>query len=294
MVNLGPQLVQLMNGYAKRLSAGSASSARHSSQVALSAETSARRRPVWSLATIENPRAPLGAMAAAVTRSTRASGGGCASSRPRNSLTPAAEPSTSANTPSTSLPTHPASPSRVASEYTKGRKPTPCTTPSTRIDARTMLVTRPVSRFRPGPANDPPRTAAAGVRGWAAESLCVIGSDGCGLPFMRDFAARAVMPLLAPVNQAPPMRGREETYMKIRHWPAAPAAIVAALLLAGCGGGSGPAATASAGPPPDPAALGKQVKSAMAKAASVHISASLTRGGDNVSLDMTMTRSGDM
>jgi len=82
--------------------------------------------------------------------------------------------------------------------------------------------------------------------------------------------------------------------MKIRHWPAAPAAIVAALLLAGCGGGSGPAATASAGPPPDPAALGKQVKSAMAKAASVHISASLTRGGDNVSLDMTMTRSGDM
>src|SRR5215831_19331431 len=202
MVNLGPQLVQLMNGYAKRLSAGSASSARHSSQVALSAETSARRRPVWSLATIENPRARLGAMAAAVTRSTRASGGGCASSRPRNSLTPAAEPSTSANTPSTSLPTHPASPSRVASEYTKGRKPTPCTTPSTRMDARTMLITRPVSRFRRQPARDRPRTAAAGVRGWAAGSLCVIGSYGCGLPFMRDFAARAVMPPLAPVDPA--------------------------------------------------------------------------------------------
>src|SRR4029453_10177444 len=50
-------------------------------------------------------------------------------SKPRNSFTPEAGPSTSANTPSTSLPTHPASPSRVASENTKGRKPTPCTTP---------------------------------------------------------------------------------------------------------------------------------------------------------------------
>jgi len=91
------------------------------------------------------------------------------------------------------------------------------------------------------------------------------------------------------------MRGREETFMKIRHLPAAPAAIVAALLVAGCGGGGpGPAATASAGPPPNVAALPKQVRSAMTKAASVHISAALTQGGDDVSLDMTMTRSGDM
>ena len=98
-------------------------------------------------------------MAAAVTRSTRASGGAWASSRPRNSLTHAALPSTSANTPSTSLPTHPASPSRVAREYTKGRKPTPCTTPSTRTDARTLLVTRPVCRPSP-PASGRPAGAA--------------------------------------------------------------------------------------------------------------------------------------
>ena len=97
---------------------------------------------MWSLATIANPGVPLGAMAAAITRSTRASGGACVSSRPRNSPTRAAGPSTSANTPSTSLPTHPARPSRVAREYTNGRKPTPCTTPSTRTDARTMLATR--------------------------------------------------------------------------------------------------------------------------------------------------------
>src|SRR6266487_1212985 len=141
MVNRGPQLVQLMNGYPNRRSAGSASSARQSSQVALSAETSARRRPVWSLAAIANPAAPVGTIAAAVTRSTRASGGACVSSSPRNCSTHAAAPSTSAKTPSTSLPTHPARPSRVAREYTKGRKPTPCTTPSTRTDARTMVLT---------------------------------------------------------------------------------------------------------------------------------------------------------
>src|ERR1035438_4077905 len=60
MVNLGPQFVQLMNGYPNRRSSGSASSARQSAQVALSAETSARRRPDRSLATIENPVAPPG------------------------------------------------------------------------------------------------------------------------------------------------------------------------------------------------------------------------------------------
>src|SRR5215831_7114015 len=83
--------------------------------------------------------------------------------------------------------------------------------------------------------------------------------------------------------------------MKIQHWPAAAVVVVSALFVAGCGGGgSGPAGTASAGPPPDPAALGKQVESAVKKAASVHISAALKQGGDNISLNMTMTRSGDM
>ena len=46
MVNRGPQLVQLMNGYPWRRSAGSASSRRQSAQVAVSAETRVRRSPV--------------------------------------------------------------------------------------------------------------------------------------------------------------------------------------------------------------------------------------------------------
>jgi hypothetical protein len=40
-------------------------------------------------------------------------------------------PCAAANTPAASLPTNPVSPSSVASRYTNGRKPTPCTTPVT-------------------------------------------------------------------------------------------------------------------------------------------------------------------
>ena len=58
MVNLGPQLVQLMNGYLWRRSAGSASSRRQSAQVAVSADTRVRRSPVWaSLAAMTNSAA---------------------------------------------------------------------------------------------------------------------------------------------------------------------------------------------------------------------------------------------
>ena len=45
MVNRGPQLVQLMNGYLWRRSAGSDSSRRQSAQVAVSADTRVRRSP---------------------------------------------------------------------------------------------------------------------------------------------------------------------------------------------------------------------------------------------------------
>ena len=93
--------------------------------------------------------------------------------------------------------------------------------------------------------------------------------------------------------------------MKALRWPAGSAAVVAAVLLvAGCsGGGSGTATTggsspasvsASAGPPPDTATLRQQVKSAMAKATSVHILAVVSQGGPKVSVNMSMTRSGDM
>jgi hypothetical protein len=92
--------------------------------------------------------------------------------------------------------------------------------------------------------------------------------------------------------------------MKALRWSAGSAAVVAVLLVAGCSGGGSPAATtggsspasvsASAGPPPDAAALPKQVKTAMKNATSFHIAAVVTQGGSKVSVNMSMTRSGDM
>ena len=92
--------------------------------------------------------------------------------------------------------------------------------------------------------------------------------------------------------------------MKALRWSAGSAAVVAALLVAGCSGGSSGTATtggsspasvaASAGPPPDAAALGRQVKSATAKATSFHILAVLTQGGSKISMNMSTTRSGEM
>src|SRR5579862_2961626 len=141
MVNLGPQLVQLMNGYPYRRSAGSASSRRQSAHVTLSAETRVRRGPADPLAAMANDADPLGVRGAVVIRSILASGGASRSSRTRNSLTAAGAPSTSTNTPSVSLPTCPPSPRPVASVYTNGRKPTPWTMPSTRIAVRITAVT---------------------------------------------------------------------------------------------------------------------------------------------------------
>ena len=141
MVNRGPQLVQLMNGYSCRRSAGSLSSRRQSAQVAVSADTRVRRSPEpASLAAMTNSADRRGVTAVVVTRSILASGGASRSSLRRNSLTAAAGPSISANTPSRSLPTSPVRPRPVASAYTNGRKPTPCTTPSTRTAVRTVLI----------------------------------------------------------------------------------------------------------------------------------------------------------
>ena len=92
--------------------------------------------------------------------------------------------------------------------------------------------------------------------------------------------------------------------MKAWRWTAGSAAVLAVLVVAGCSGGSSGTATtggsspasvsASAGPPPDSAALRQQVKMAMAKATSVHISAVVSQGGSKVSVNMSMTLSGDM
>jgi len=88
-----------------------------------------------------NEAAPVGGTALLVTRSILASGGASRCSTSRNSLTAASGPSTSMNTPSTSLPTNPLRPRPVAAVYTNGRKPTPWTIPSTRIAVRISSVT---------------------------------------------------------------------------------------------------------------------------------------------------------
>jgi hypothetical protein len=92
--------------------------------------------------------------------------------------------------------------------------------------------------------------------------------------------------------------------MKALRWLGGSAAVVAVLLVAGCSGGSSGTATtggsspagvaAFAGPPPDPAALGRQVRSATAKATSFHVLAVVTEGGSKISMNMSMTRSGEM
>src|SRR5215218_9448175 len=140
MVNRGPQLVQLMNGYRWRRSAGSASSRRQSAQVAVSGETSVWRSPPARLSAIANPDAPVGSSGVAVTRSITARGGASAASASRNRSTVSAAPSTSTNTPPASLPTSPASPSRPARACTNGRNPTPCTIPSTRTRVRVSVI----------------------------------------------------------------------------------------------------------------------------------------------------------
>ena len=113
-VKRGPQLVQLMKGCRYRRSAGSASSARQASQVAMSGETSVRPGPCrdgW----MTNSVPPRQGICCAVTVSTWARTGASGPSRRRNSATTGAAPSTSTITPSAALPTDPDRPSSRAS-----------------------------------------------------------------------------------------------------------------------------------------------------------------------------------
>ncbi|HEY6279657.1 MAG TPA: hypothetical protein VIX86_25390 [Streptosporangiaceae bacterium] len=96
--------------------------------------------------------------------------------------------------------------------------------------------------------------------------------------------------------------------MKFPSWSAAPVAAVATVLLvAACGPGSSssatgtisasagvstPTAQAPVGKPP--ANLAKLVNSAVAKATSVHLAASVAQGGKQVSMSVSMTPSGGM
>src|SRR5215211_5300146 len=162
MVNRGPQLVQLMNGYRWRRSAGSASSRGQSAQVAVSGETRVWRSPPARLGAIANPDAPVGSSGVAVTRSITARGGASAASASRNRSTVSAAPSTSTNTPPASLPTSP------ARACTNGRNPTPCTIPSTRTRVRVSPITPAAYdglHGRRGADPGHPRPGASLVRG---------------------------------------------------------------------------------------------------------------------------------
>jgi hypothetical protein len=75
MVNRGPQWVQLMKGWPKRRSAGSASSARQAAHVDVSGEIRVCRCVPVRLATMVKARSPRGATGSVVTRSITASGG---------------------------------------------------------------------------------------------------------------------------------------------------------------------------------------------------------------------------
>jgi hypothetical protein len=97
--------------------------------------------------------------------------------------------------------------------------------------------------------------------------------------------------------------------MKIRHWGAVVAAIMATLLVAACGGGSSGAASTprpsgggstvsgaptAVGSPPAAATLVRQVNSAVTNARNVHITATVTQGGSTVGLNVNLTRSNEM
>jgi hypothetical protein len=97
--------------------------------------------------------------------------------------------------------------------------------------------------------------------------------------------------------------------VKILRWWAGPTAVVVTMLLAACGtAGSGKtsappssaspstasSAPASAGPPPDVATLARQVNAAVAKATSVHLTATGTQGRNSVGVNLSLTRSNDM
>src|SRR6185437_1555029 len=111
-----------------------------------------------SLATIRNllPQAASSARSTTETELIRASGGACRHSRCANSPTRAESPCTSAKTAPESLPTNPARPSSPAMRCTKGRKPTPWTTPVTVKRCRTGITAsiRGASVISAGPLHE--------------------------------------------------------------------------------------------------------------------------------------------
>lgn len=74
--------------------------------------------------------------------------------------------------------------------------------------------------------------------------------------------------------------------MRTARWVALPAALAISLAVAACGGSSGSSSAA----PPSPAALSKDVQSAVQQAKSVHINGTVNQNGKQLHLDLNLTR----
>jgi hypothetical protein len=115
----------------------------HCAQRARSGEIAAEARgPRGPLATMEKRAGALpwgAAVGIASTPWTREAGGASDRSAARSASMSCAGPTARISTPSASFRTHPRRPSRVATWCTKGRKPTPCTTPRTRSVTSTSV-----------------------------------------------------------------------------------------------------------------------------------------------------------
>src|SRR5262245_30876198 len=132
IVKRGPHPVQLRNGYRWRRSAGSSSSRPHASHVARSGAGNGAGSPTRRLASMWNAGAASnGSRHVSVTRWGCEAAGLRVTSSWRKRSRARGSPSASIRTPRPSLRTDPAMPWRCARRYTNGRKPTPCTTPST-------------------------------------------------------------------------------------------------------------------------------------------------------------------
>ena len=129
-----PAMRAIGEGIAVAAVGGSRISARQAGQVAASAAMPVLTAPRW-LSTIRKP-APSNAAASGVhsMASMRAKGGASADSAISNSASAAAGPQARISTPSPSFSTSPDRPKRCASRQTVGRKPTPCTSPRTRME----------------------------------------------------------------------------------------------------------------------------------------------------------------
>src|ERR1039457_1877474 len=103
MVYRGPQLVQLVKGYPKRRFLGSPESRQHSSQVAISGDTSTNAAASALLCRITKSASPSGSSLATLTSLINASGGGRCRNVSKNFWMPSSAPSISTVTPADEL-----------------------------------------------------------------------------------------------------------------------------------------------------------------------------------------------